>query len=83
MTLSANIKLFADDSSLFIEVSNVETAHQTLMHDLETITAWANLWKMKFNPDISKQAIEVFFLVSIKKPGELTALYFLMKYRCT
>ena len=59
--ISANIKLFADDSSLFIKVSNVETAHETLIHDLDTITAWAHLWKMKFNPDISKQAIEVVF----------------------
>ena len=59
--ISANIKLFADDSSLFIKVSNVETAHQTLVRDLDTITAWARLWKMKFNPEISKQAIEVVF----------------------
>ena len=59
--ISANIKLFADDSSLFIKVDNVETAHQTLMSDLDTITAWARRWKMKFNPEISKQAIEVVF----------------------
>ena len=59
--ISANIKLFADDSSLFIKVSNVETAHQTLVRDLDTITAWARLWKMKLNPEISKQAIEVVF----------------------
>ena len=44
-----------------MKVTNVDTAHQTLMNDLDTITAWARLWKMKFNPDISKQAIEVVF----------------------
>ena len=65
--ISANIKLFADDSSLFIKVSNVEEAHQTLMRDLNTISAWARLWKMKFNPDISKQAIEVVFSCKYEK----------------
>jgi len=59
--ISANIKLFADDSSLFIKVTDVDSAHQILMNDLNTISAWARLWKMKFNPDISKQAIEVVF----------------------
>ena len=75
--ISANIKLFADDSSLFIKVSNVETAHQTLMHDLDTITAWARLWKMKFNPDISKQAIEVVFSSKYEKTrGDHPPLFF-------
>ena len=59
--ISANIKLFADDSSLFIKVDDALVAHQTLMNDLNTISAWARTWKMKFNPDISKQAIEVVF----------------------
>ena len=31
------------------------------MGDLEKITLWAKTWKMKFNPEISKQAIEVVF----------------------
>jgi len=31
------------------------------MADLNTITLWANTYKMKFNPDITKQAIEVVF----------------------
>ena len=57
----ANIKLFADDSSLFIKVVDIEEAQQTLMSDLNMITSWANQWKMKFNPDITKQAIEVVF----------------------
>ena len=32
-----------------------------LNRDLEKITVWANQWKMSFNPDISKQAIEIIF----------------------
>ena len=55
------MKLFADDSSLFIKISDAEEDHQTLMDDLDKITSWANCWKMVFNPDISKQAIEVVF----------------------
>ena len=65
--ISANIKLFADDSSLFIKVVNVEEAHHTLTCDLNEISAWARLWKMKFNPDISKQAIEVVFSCKYEK----------------
>ena len=75
--IAANIKLFADDSSLFIKVSNVETAHQTLMRDLDTITAWAHLWKMRFNPEISKQAIEVVFSCKYDKTrGDHPPLFF-------
>jgi hypothetical protein len=59
--ISANIKLFADDSSLFIKISNVEEAHQTRINDLNTITSWVRVWKMKFNPEIAKQAIKVIF----------------------
>ena len=60
-TISANIKLFADDSSLFIKVADIDLAQETLASDLDKITQWANTWKMKFNPEISKQAIEVIF----------------------
>jgi hypothetical protein len=61
--ISAKMKLFADDSSLFMEVEtrNTTDAHNTLIRDLETITTWANTWRMKFNPDITKQAEEVIF----------------------
>ena len=60
--ISSNIKLFADDSSLFARVkNNVNVTHNQLTTDLQTITDWAHLWKMKFNPDLTKQAIEVIF----------------------
>ena len=75
--ISANIKLFADDSSLFIKVDDAAVAHQTLMNDLSTISAWARIWKMKFNPDISKQAIEVVFSCKYEKTREVhPPLYF-------
>ena len=33
------------------------------------ITAWAKQWKMKFNPDISKQAVEIVLSSKYKKPN--------------
>ena len=63
----SNIKLYADDSSLFARVRDVNTTHDQLMTDLDSITKWANDWKMKFNPEISKQAIEVIFSAKYKK----------------
>ena len=59
--IHSGIKLFADDSSLYVKVRNIEEAHMLLTSDLETISAWANQWKMQFNPDITKQAIEIVF----------------------
>ena len=66
--ISCNIKLFADDASLFLRVVDVGMCHQTIKKDLNTITQWAVQWKMKFNPDISKQAIEVIFSHKRKPP---------------
>ena len=66
--ISSNMRLFADDSSLFARVQGVESTHEMLLHDLEKITTWAHQWKMQFNPDITKQAIEVIFSHKINKP---------------
>ena len=61
------MKLFADDSSLFVRVKDVNLTHEQLVGDLKTITNWANQWKMEFNPNITKQAIEVIFSSKYKK----------------
>lgn len=65
--INSNIRLFADDSSLFIKVRTIEEAQALLSTDLETITAWATQWKMEFNPEIAKQAIEVIFSTKYKR----------------
>ena len=72
--ISSEMRLFADDSSLFTVVKGVDQTHEKLVRDLEKITTWANQWKMVFNPDITKQAIEVIFSCKDKKPDhpELT-----------
>ena len=59
--LKSNVKLFADDTSLFSIVSDpLETAN-ILNEDLDIIQSWAEQWKMAFNPDPTKQAQEVVF----------------------
>ena len=70
--IESNMKLFADDSSLFYRVSNIATTHNILENDLLKITSWAIQWKMVFNPDITKQAVEVVF--SAKKNEDVHPL---------
>ena len=62
------MRLFADDSSLFTCVKGIGQTHDKLVKDLQTISMWAYQWKMVFNPDLSKQAIEIIFSCKSKKP---------------
>ena len=57
--LLTNAKLFADDTSLFSLIHDVQTSANNLNKDLERICNWATKWKMNFNPDTTKQAQEV------------------------
>ena len=66
--LSSNPKLFADDTSLFSVVHNLNTSTNNLNEDLKKINDWATQWKMSFNLDPTKQAQEVIFSHKIKKP---------------
>ena len=65
--LSSNAKLFADDTSLFSVIHDIQTSANNLIKDLnlnkdlERISNWATQWKMNFNPDTTKQASEVIF----------------------
>ena len=54
-------KIFADDTSLFSEVKDATVSHTQLNNDLNKISKLAFQWKMLFNPDPSKQAIEICF----------------------
>ena len=60
--------LFADDASLFSLVQKINTSATHLNNDLKIkISNWAFTWKMRFNPDPSKQAqIKLNFLQHIK-----------------
>ena len=49
----------------------VNLTHDKLVKDLQALTSWAYQWKMIFNPDMSKQAIEVIFSCKKHKPHHL------------
>ena len=59
--ISSEAKLFADDTSLFTVVYDVDIAADQLNRDLKVISNWAHQWKMQFNPDKNKQAVQVIF----------------------
>ena len=48
--IGANIRLFADDTSLYIMVEYPDTAALCLNNDLQTITDWAHKWLVTCNP---------------------------------
>ena len=54
--IQSNIKIFADDTSIFSVMKDRISASVTLNEDLYLISKWAYSWKMSFNPDPSKQA---------------------------
>ena len=54
--LKSNVKLFADDTSLFSVVKNKEESASDLINDLDMISKWAYNWKNSFNPDPKKRA---------------------------
>ena len=47
--IGSNIRIFADDTNLFLVVEKPNTAAETLNSDLEKKTQWANTWLVKFN----------------------------------
>ena len=59
--LESDVKLFADDTSLFSVVFDPISSANILNRDLAKISNWAHQWKMSFNPDLTKQAKEVIF----------------------
>ena len=54
--LTSNVKLFADDTSIFSVVRDSSSSSLSLNEDLSKISQWGYKWKMLFNPDASKQA---------------------------
>ena len=53
--IKSNIKLFADDTSLYVIIDgDVVNATKQLNDDLTQISAWADNWLVKFNASKSK-----------------------------
>ena len=59
--IKSKVKFFADDTMLFSIVHDPSVSAAELNQDLDTISRWADQWKMSFNPEPSKQAIEAIF----------------------
>ena len=70
-----NVKLFADDTSLFSVVHDVNISSTNLNNDLKKISDWAIQWKMSFNPDPNKQTQEVIFSRKRQNPNH-DSIYF-------
>ena len=65
--LSPNAKFFANGTSLFSVVHNVETYGNKLNNDLYQINKWTTQWKINFNPDPGKQSQGIIFRRKTKK----------------
>ena len=48
--IRSTIRLFADDTSLYIIVDSPDNASNTLNQDLVKISSWADKWLVLFNP---------------------------------
>ena len=51
------VRLFADDTSLYIIVDNPMSAAEMINTDLETIHRWAEKWLVNFNPSKSESLL--------------------------
>jgi hypothetical protein len=42
--INSNIRLFADDTSIYVIVDDPATVAYEINHDLDKISTWANTW---------------------------------------
>ena len=54
--INNNIRLFANDTSLFVVVEN-DHAATSLTDDLNVISNWAKKWAIQFNPKKTKNIV--------------------------
>ena len=59
--LESNVRIYADDTSLFSVVHDPQLSSHTINSDISLIKMWAHQWKMSFNPEPSKQAVQLIF----------------------
>ena len=55
--INARIRLFADDTSLFLIVEDPSAAAAILNEDLQKISTWASKWLVRFNPNKTESLI--------------------------
>ena len=49
--IMSNVKLFADDTSVFNVAFDTGISAEVFNHDLRAVQDWAYQWKMSFNPN--------------------------------
>ena len=59
--MESQVRIFADYASLFSVVNEPQICVMNLKNDLGKISEWARKWKMSYNYDITKQAMEITF----------------------
>ena len=55
--VNSDVKMFADDTSLFSPVTNETVTAEVLNRDLEKVRLWAWQWKMQFNAEKTEEVI--------------------------
>ena len=73
--ITSLLKTFADDTSLFYKVYDIDISAKELNSDLEKISKWDIQWKMQFNPDPNKQEIEDIFSRKTKSSSHPPAAF--------
>ena len=66
--IGSNLRLFADDTCLFIIVENAPFAATCLNLDLDKITWWAATWLVTFNPSKTEALLLSRNLNTIQRP---------------
>ena len=67
--MNCDARIFADDTSIFKIVNDVNEAFNDISHDLKLVEQWGRQWRMSFNPDPLKPPVEVIFSTKNKTPG--------------
>ena len=73
--IKSNVRIFADDVSLFHTVEDPLTCFDEFQHDLNKIYVWANQWRLRFNPGLTKQPVEVIFSTKTTPPPHPSLMF--------
>ena len=73
--IKCQMKFFADDTMLFSLVRNPSISAWEFNHDLQLINNRAYQWKISFNPEPNKQAVELLFSPKHKSPIHLPIFF--------
>ncbi|KAK3101624.1 hypothetical protein FSP39_004973 [Pinctada imbricata] len=69
--INSSIKLFADDTTLYVIVDSPASAANSLNNDLDTIHAWSLKWLVDFSPDKT----EVMIFSKKRAPSQHPSLF--------